>query len=174
MSKQVTIGLVVPFAEDKVPPEGHQMYPGMAFLPRGVGVRSLTPEGFTAAFDAIPAAADHLVRKGVDAIIAGEPIERLLDLLKMPEDRIRYRAKIELGARDSGQVVAATKKWIHNLDTKDADFEHQLLEGLWVHQYHNTFDLDLLSRLLQASDFRARAAATRVLCYWRLCLRCGG
>jgi len=63
MSKQVTIGLVVPFAEDKVPPEGHQMYPGMTFLPRGVGVRSLTPEGFTAAFDAIPSAADYLVSK---------------------------------------------------------------------------------------------------------------
>ena len=40
MRKDVTIGLVVPFAEDKVPPEGTQMYPGMTFLPRGVGVRS--------------------------------------------------------------------------------------------------------------------------------------
>ena len=69
MSKQVTIGLVVPFAEDKVPPEGHQMYPSMTFLPRGVGVRSLTPEGFASAFDAIPAAADDLVSKGVDAIM---------------------------------------------------------------------------------------------------------
>lgn len=69
MSKDVTIGLVVPFAEDKVPPEGHQMYPNMKFIPRGVGVRSLTPEGYAAAFDAIPAAADHLVSKGVDAIM---------------------------------------------------------------------------------------------------------
>ena len=69
MRKDVTIGLVVPFAEDKVPPEGNQMYPGVTFLPRGVGVRSLTPEGYAAAFDAIPAAADHLVQKGVDAIM---------------------------------------------------------------------------------------------------------
>jgi len=69
MSKNATIGLVVPFAEDRVPPEGHQMYPGMTFLPRGVGVRSLTPEGYAAAFDAIPAAADDLVRKGVDAVM---------------------------------------------------------------------------------------------------------
>ena len=29
--------------------------------------------------------------------IAGEPIERLLDLLKEPEDRVRYRVKTELG-----------------------------------------------------------------------------
>src|SRR5262249_51117623 len=69
MRKDVTIGLVVPFAEDKVPPEGDQMYPGMTFLPRGVGVRSLTPEGYAAAFDAIPAAADHLTQQGVDAIM---------------------------------------------------------------------------------------------------------
>jgi arylmalonate decarboxylase len=69
MSKDVTIGLVVPFAEDKVPPEGYQMYPQMKFVPRGVGVRSLTPEGYSAAFDAIPAAADALAAKGVDAIM---------------------------------------------------------------------------------------------------------
>jgi len=69
MSKSVTIGLVVPFAEDKVPPEGSQMYPAMKFVPRGVGVRSLTPEGYAAAFDAIPAAADDLAGKGVDAIM---------------------------------------------------------------------------------------------------------
>src|SRR5207244_6210003 len=49
MSKDATIGLVVPFAEDKVPDEGLQMYPGARFVPRGVGVRSLTPEGYAAA-----------------------------------------------------------------------------------------------------------------------------
>ncbi len=32
--------------------------------------------------------------------IAGEPIEKLLDLLKEPEDRVRYRARIELSGRD--------------------------------------------------------------------------
>ena len=35
------------------------------------------------------------------AKIAGEPIAKLLDLLKEPEDRVRYRAKIELGGRDT-------------------------------------------------------------------------
>src|SRR4051812_40458861 len=69
MSKNATIGLVVPFAEDKVPDEGLQMYPGANFLPRGVGVRSLTPEGYAAAFDAILPAAEHLAGKGVDAIM---------------------------------------------------------------------------------------------------------
>src|SRR5262249_7557026 len=33
--------------------------------------------------------------------IAGEPIEKLLELLKEPQDRVRYRARIELGRRDT-------------------------------------------------------------------------
>ena len=47
------------------------------------------------------------------------------------------------------------------------DFEHHLLEALWVCQFHDVVDVELLDRLLAARDFRARAAATRVLCYWR-------
>ena len=42
-----------------------------------------------------------------------------------------------------------------------------MLEALWVHQYHNVVDVELLKRVLASPDFRARAAATRVLCYWR-------
>ncbi len=98
--------------------------------------------------------------------IAGEPIEKLLDLLKEPEDRVRYRAKVELGGRKSADVIAAVKKWEAALDPKDPNFEHHRLEALWVHQYHNVVDADLLGRVLASKDFRARAAATRVLCYW--------
>jgi putative heme-binding domain-containing protein len=36
-----------------------------------------------------------------------------------------------------------------------------------VHQYHNVVDVELLKRVLASPDSRARAAATRVLCYWR-------
>ena len=43
----LTIGLVVPFATDKVPAEGPLMYPDVTFIPRGVGVRALTPEAMT-------------------------------------------------------------------------------------------------------------------------------
>ncbi len=101
------------------------------------------------------------------AKIAGEPIEHLLDLLKEPEDRVRYRARIELGGRDTDQVIAAAQKWVAALDTHDPNYEHNLLEALWLHQAHNVVDLDLLTRVLSSEDFRARAAATRVLCYWR-------
>jgi len=65
----LTIGLVVPYAEDKVPAEGPIMYPDVAFVPRGVGVRALTPEGYDPAMAAILPAAEALARRGVDAIM---------------------------------------------------------------------------------------------------------
>lgn len=99
--------------------------------------------------------------------IAGEPIEKLLDLLKQPEDRVRYRARIELGGRKSEEVVAALEKWVAKLDPKDAEYEHHMMEALWQHQYHNIVNEALLKRMLRSPDFRARAAATKVLCYWR-------
>jgi arylmalonate decarboxylase len=69
MSKQLTIGLVVPFSTDKVPEEGPMMYPGAKFIPRAVGVRALTPEGYDAAWNAILPAAKELANEGVDAIM---------------------------------------------------------------------------------------------------------
>jgi putative heme-binding domain-containing protein len=99
--------------------------------------------------------------------VAGEPIDKLLALLTSPEDRVRYRARIELSGRDSRQVVEAARRWIAALDKHDPQHEKLLLEALWVHQQHNDIDVALLERVLASPDFRARAAATRVLCYWR-------
>jgi putative heme-binding domain-containing protein len=99
--------------------------------------------------------------------IAGEPIERLLDLLKEPEDRVRYRTRIELGARDTAAVIPAVQKWAASLNTSDPNYEHNMLEALWLHQSHNVVNEGLLKRMLRSPDFHARAAATRVLCYWR-------
>ncbi|MGE0528547.1 MAG: PVC-type heme-binding CxxCH protein, partial [Bdellovibrionales bacterium] len=99
--------------------------------------------------------------------VAGEPIAKLLDLLKEPEDRLRYRVRIELGGRDTAKVLEATQKWIAGLDRKDPEHEHHLLEALWLYQNHNVVNQYLLKQLLRSPDFRARAAATKVLCYWR-------
>ena len=101
------------------------------------------------------------------AKIDGQPIATLLELLKEPEDDVRTRAKIELGKHDSAKVIAAVKKWVAQLDPKDTDYEHHMTEALWVHQWHNVVNEDLLKRMLRSPDHRARAAATRVLCYWR-------
>jgi putative heme-binding domain-containing protein len=102
-----------------------------------------------------------------DPKIAGEPISHLLDLLKSPEDRVRYRTRMELSGRDSAEVIAALSKWTAALDRKDPGYEHHLMEALWLHQAHNKVNEGLLKRMLRSPDFHARAAATRVLCYWR-------
>jgi glucose/arabinose dehydrogenase/azurin/lysophospholipase L1-like esterase len=101
------------------------------------------------------------------AKIAGEPVDRLLDLLKEPEDRVRYRAKIELSAHDPKEVLGALQTWMGRLDQKDPNYEHQMMEALWVQQWNNRVDEKLLNRMLRSKDPWARAAATRVLCYWR-------
>jgi hypothetical protein len=99
--------------------------------------------------------------------IAGQPIPQLLDALKEPENRVRYRAKIELSGRNTKDVLAALQTWVDRLDAKAPGYEHHMMEALWVHQWHNTVNEKLLARMLRSSDPWARAAATRVLCYWR-------
>jgi HEAT repeat protein len=101
------------------------------------------------------------------AAIAGEPIEKLLELLKSPEDRVRSRARIELSGRPTREVIAAARKWIAALPAQGAEYEHARLEGLWLHQSHNVVDEALLRQVLSSPDFRARAAATRVIVGWR-------
>ena len=68
-ARDITIGLVVPFAADEVPFEGPIMYPGVRFIARGVGVRALTPEGYESAWNGIVPAAEHLAAQDVDAIM---------------------------------------------------------------------------------------------------------
>lgn len=94
-------------------------------------------------------------------------IPQLLDLLKEPEIQIRELAKLELDKRNSKEVIAATKAWLAKLDKNDRAYEHHVTEALWVHQWQNAVDQELLRRVLESPEPRARAAAARVLCYWR-------
>ncbi|RUL86143.1 azurin [Tautonia sociabilis] len=101
------------------------------------------------------------------AKIAGASIPELLDLLKTYEDRTRYRTRIELRSRDADQVMAALDPWIAELNRDDPDYWRQMLEALWVHQQFDVVDQDLLETVLRCPEPKARAAATRVLGYWR-------
>jgi azurin/HEAT repeat protein len=104
-----------------------------------------------------------LVPKKID----GQPIASLLPLLKEPEDDVRLRVKMELAKHDAKEVAAATVAWVATLDPKDSALEHHLLEALWVHQWNNVVNLELLARVLKSSEPRARAQAVRVIGYWR-------
>jgi putative heme-binding domain-containing protein len=99
------------------------------------------------------------------ALVHLAPIETLLENLKLHEYRSRYRSRRELRGRDSAEVLATLASWVDGLDPADAQYEHNLLEALWVTWGCDRVDEGLLRRLLGAEDHRARAAAVRVLRY---------
>ncbi len=107
--------------------------------------------------------------------IAGQPIEKLLELLKSPEDYTRYEARRELyeqyvnfsvGPKDRNPGAGNLASWLQKLDPKDPEFEHQRLEALWTYQTIDVVEPNLLKTLLRSPDYRVRAAATRAMHFW--------
>ena len=94
-------------------------------------------------------------------------VPALLDHLRASEDRFRYRVRAALRAHEASVVLPALQTWLAGLDPNDPDYEHHRLEGLWLHQDFNVVNKDLLAELLTARREQARAAATRVLRYWK-------
>ena len=99
------------------------------------------------------------------ASVAGASIDNLLNNLKLPEYRTRYRTRRELRGRKVSEVLPILTTWVASLDKDDPKYEHHVLEGLWVSWGLNKVDQKLLRQLLGANDYRARAAAVRVLRY---------
>jgi glucose/arabinose dehydrogenase len=99
--------------------------------------------------------------------IAGASVPELLELLKVYEDRTRYRARRELREHPEAEVMAAVDKWVAGLYKDDPDYWHHMLEALWLRQSFDVVDQALLKTMLNCPEPKARAAAVRVLCYWR-------
>src|SRR3546814_16272822 len=69
---------------------------------------------------------------GKPATVAGADIPTLLDNLKLPEYRTRYRTRRELRGRDAGEVLEQLGPWLDGLDRSDPRYEPPMLDGLWV------------------------------------------
>lgn len=98
--------------------------------------------------------------------IAGQSIAGLLENLKHPVNGVRHRTRVELSARNSDEVIAATRQWMKNFDANDETEAHHLLEALWMHQQHNVKDEVLLNRLLSSDVKHAVVAAKTVKHFW--------
>jgi mono/diheme cytochrome c family protein len=105
------------------------------------------------------------VRLVTPAKVAGASIPDLLENLKLPEFRTRYRTRRELRAHDASEVIPQLKSWVAKLNIEDERYEHHVLEALWVTWGLDRVDEQLLHQVLQSKDYRARAAAVRVLRY---------
>jgi putative heme-binding domain-containing protein len=84
----------------------------------------------------------------------------LLEALKAPEDWTRLHARLVLKERGKS-VLPELKAWTAKLDQ-----EPLRLEALWTYQALDVVEPELLASLLQARDYRIRAAAVRVVSAW--------
>ncbi len=98
--------------------------------------------------------------------IHGQPIPALLENLKHPVNGVRHRTRVELSARDSNAVIAATQSWMKDLDPNDETEAHHLLEALWLHQQHGVQNEELLNTLLSSDVQHAVVAANTVKHFW--------
>ena len=99
--------------------------------------------------------------------IEGAPINEVVRLLERYEDSVRHLARMELRTRPTANVVSALFAWLNEQTDDSEQAEHNRLEALWVMQHHDQVHPELLATVLSSKDHRARAAATRVLSYWR-------
>lgn len=98
--------------------------------------------------------------------IAGQPIAALLENLKHSVNGVRHRTRVELSARNSDEVIAATREWMKDFDVNDETEAHHLLEALWMHQQHNVKNEELLNQLLSSDVKHAVVAAKTVKHFW--------
>lgn len=99
------------------------------------------------------------------AKVYGASIDELLENLKLPEYRTRYRTQRELRGRKAAEVLPKITQWVAALDKNDPNYEHNRLEALWATWGLDKVDQSLLRQVLQSPDFHARAAAVRVVRY---------
>ncbi|WP_313260579.1 PVC-type heme-binding CxxCH protein [Sphingobacterium sp.] len=99
------------------------------------------------------------------AKIDGASIDELLENLKLPEIRTRYRTRTELRMRDNDEVAKKAIAWAEKLDNKDPKYLHNLLEAMWVTWGANKINGDLVQKLLESNDYHARAAAIHAIRY---------
>ena len=92
--------------------------------------------------------------------VAGASISNLLENLKSPEYRVRYRTRRELRGRDADKVAKALKTWVPKQRN-----EHNLLEALWVAWGIGRIDYELVVKLATSKDHRVRSAVTRCVRY---------
>ena len=84
--------------------------------------------------------------------IAGATVPELLDLLKVYEDRVRYRARRELRERPEPEVLNALETWVAGLDKSDPEYWRQMLEALWLHQSLDQVDEAFLKQMLACPE----------------------
>ncbi len=97
------------------------------------------------------------------AKVDGATVSELLENLKLPEYRTRYRTRRALRAHPASEVLPELGKWVVGLDKSSPNYEKLLLEALWVSWGQNKVYKRLLRQLLKSKDHRIRSAVVEIL-----------
>jgi putative heme-binding domain-containing protein len=100
-------------------------------------------------------------------MLAGKSVPQLLESLKSSESFERHHAKRVLKEMGAEKVVPQLAAWVKALDPNDPQFEHHRLEGLWMYQAFDVYNVQLLDDVLRSKTPQARAAAVRVIPHWK-------
>src|SRR5690554_1751092 len=84
--------------------------------------------------------------------LATADLNELLEALKARENWTRSQAKQMLKQKGAETVRPALEQWVSSLDALAPDFEHHLLEALWVYQSLDIVNEPLLRQLLETKD----------------------
>jgi putative heme-binding domain-containing protein len=95
------------------------------------------------------------------AKVEGASVRDVLESLRSDYDPDRYQARRALAERDRREVLPALREWPRRT-------EHDKLEALWMFQTLDEVEPALLRELLASKEPGARAAAVRVLSYWKI------
>ncbi|MEO2036470.1 MAG: PVC-type heme-binding CxxCH protein, partial [Planctomycetaceae bacterium] len=96
----------------------------------------------------------------------GRPIAEVCRAFYAKENSVRYRARLELSGRDSGEIADEVGRFAANLNSQDAGDAQALLECLWVFEEQRIPNMNLLATVYEANEARIRAAAIRTLGNW--------
>ena len=89
-------------------------------MARAQGARAQMALAYETVYGTPPVSGFRLMPFARTTLGSEQPLleSELLDALKSPEDRVRYRARLELTSRKTEEVIAATSDWIGKLDKK--------------------------------------------------------
>jgi arylmalonate decarboxylase len=155
MSADPIVGLVVPNAEGNVPPEAYQLYPsGVRFISAGLGLKSLSPQGYDAVIDHIADVAKGLAAQGAAAIgINGTSLTfyRGYAFHEQLKETVRAASGLPVTTMSSGVVeglrtlgvrrVAVGTAYIDEVNRRlrqfltDSGFEVLVLEGMGLEDF---------------------------------------
>ena len=95
--------------------------------------------------------------------LTGQPAPQLLEQLRSPERWTRRQARRLLDELPTDTLLPALKAWLERLDADDPQHEQLLLRAIGLYESHEVIAPQLLEKLANANDPRARAYAARVV-----------